>query len=105
MSTRTASLDTAADSGQCGSVGGAVKPQIDLHRCEGKADCVRVCPYGVFEIVRVSDEAFRKLPLLVRLKLMFHGRRQAETPRAQDCHACGLCVAACPEDAIELVRA
>ncbi len=105
MSTKTGSIGTAAVLGQCGSVAGAVKPQIDLHRCEGKADCVRVCPYGVFEIVRVPDETFRKLPLRVRLKLMFHGRRQAETPRAQDCHACGLCVAACPEDAIELVRA
>jgi 4Fe-4S ferredoxin len=105
MSARSGSARVAANSDPCGSVGGAVKPRIDPHRCEGKADCVRVCPFEVFEIVRVADETFRKLPLLVRLKLRFHGRRQAETPRAQDCHACGLCVAACPEDAIELVRA
>ena len=105
MSKASGDLTAATASGNCGSVAGAVKPVVDLHRCEGKADCVRVCPYGVFEIVRVADETFRKLPLLVRLKLMFHGRRQAERPRAQDCHACGLCVAACPEDAIRLVRA
>lgn len=89
----------------CGNVAGAVRPVVDPDRCEGKADCVRVCPYDVFEVVRLDDAAFRARPFLVRMKLLFHGRKQALAPRAADCHACGLCVTACPEDAIRLVRA
>ena len=30
-------------------------PVIDRNRCEGKADCERVCPFGVFEVRRMSD--------------------------------------------------
>jgi NAD-dependent dihydropyrimidine dehydrogenase PreA subunit len=30
-----------------------VAPFVDRNRCEGKADCVRVCPYGVFDIRRL----------------------------------------------------
>jgi NAD-dependent dihydropyrimidine dehydrogenase PreA subunit len=33
-----------------------------------------------------------------------HGKQTAFTPRADACHACGLCVVACPEKAIALVR-
>jgi len=32
------------------------------------------------------------------------GKWQAFTVRAEACHACNLCVVACPEDAIRLVR-
>lgn len=34
-----------------------------------------------------------------------HGRKFAYTPRADGCRAYGLCVVACPEDAIRLVEA
>ena len=82
-----------------------VRPAIDRNRCEGKADCVRVCPYHVFEI-RVLDEAERaQLSTRGQLKARFHGYRQAFTVNAANCHACGLCVTACPEHAIKLVRA
>ena len=37
-----------------------------------------------------------------RGKLFVHGGRQAFAVRAADCHACGLCVKACPERAIRL---
>jgi NAD-dependent dihydropyrimidine dehydrogenase PreA subunit len=57
-----------------------------------------------FTISRMSDETFNAMPLLVKLKLWAHGRKTAYTPRADACHACGLCVAACPERAIRLVR-
>jgi 4Fe-4S ferredoxin len=80
-------------------------PVIDRHRCEGKEDCVRVCPYDVFEI-RVLDEKQRaELPFFPRLKVRFHGWKQAFAVRAADCHACGKCVEACPEKAIKLARA
>jgi NAD-dependent dihydropyrimidine dehydrogenase PreA subunit len=83
---------------------GLLVPVVDRLRCEGKSDCVRVCPHHVFE-VRVLDEAERAaLPFFPRLKSRFHGFRQAFAVRADECHACGECVTACPEDAIKLVR-
>jgi NAD-dependent dihydropyrimidine dehydrogenase PreA subunit len=84
---------------------GIFAPSVDRTRCEGKAECVRVCPYGVFEIRRIGDEDFKALGLLRRLKSMAHGRKTAYTPGAADCRACSLCVAACPEKAIILARA
>ena len=77
---------------------------VDRRRCEGKRDCVEVCPYQVFEVRRMDDGDFRALPLLARLKSLAHRRQTAYTPRADACQACGLCVVACPEGAIELVR-
>jgi NAD-dependent dihydropyrimidine dehydrogenase PreA subunit len=38
------------------------------------------------------------------MKAAVHGNRQAFAVRADACHACGRCVAACPEHAIRLVR-
>jgi NAD-dependent dihydropyrimidine dehydrogenase PreA subunit len=74
-------------------------------RCEAKGDCVEVCPYGVFEVRRIEEEDYRALSLPARLKVFFHGKRSAYTPNAMDCRACGLCVVACPEKAIQIVRA
>lgn len=88
----------------CRAAPGAFAPRVDLRRCEGKAACVAVCPYGVFEVRRIADADFAALPLLSRLRQMVHGRRVAYTPNAEACRACGLCVAACPERAIDLVR-
>ena len=36
-----------------------LRPVIDRRKCEGKEDCLRVCPYGVFEL-KVLDDAQRK---------------------------------------------
>ena len=80
----------------------AVAPVIDLNRCEGKAVCVRVCPYKVFELRLIDAAAAGPLTLRGRLKRLMHGGRQAVAVRAADCHACGLCVAECPEEAIHL---
>ena len=78
-------------------------PIIDRTRCEAKADCVRVCPYHVFEVRRLTDAERAPLGWIARAKLLVHGGRQAFAVRAADCHACGLCVQACPERAIRLV--
>jgi len=80
-------------------------PVVDRSRCEGKHDCVEVCPYSVFEVRRIDDADFAKLSFLGRLKSRAHQRQTAYLPKADECRACGLCVVACPENAITLVQA
>jgi NAD-dependent dihydropyrimidine dehydrogenase PreA subunit len=72
--------------------------------CEGKRDCVDVCPYNVFEVRRMDDADFQQLSVLGKLKAVVHRRQTAYTPAAHDCRACGLCVVACPEGALRLER-
>ena len=88
----------------CSQPAGIVRPVIDRTRCEGKEDCVRVCPYDVFEIRTLSREERGALPFGARIKAMVHGNHQAFAVRAERCHSCGLCVSACPEHAIRLTR-
>jgi 4Fe-4S ferredoxin len=83
---------------------GLLRPIIDRNRCEGKEDCVRVCPYGVFDMGKLSAEQRAELSFVGRLKAFAHGNRQAFAVRTEQCHACGLCVTACPEKAIKLAR-
>jgi len=91
----------AKDRSEC-KAPGVLQPVIDRDRCEGKADCARVCPYDVFELRKLTADERRVLPLLARFKLFVHGGKQAFAVNAPDCHACGLCVQACPEKAIRL---
>ena len=72
------------------------KVVVNLHRCEGKRDCVRVCPTQVFAM-RPMDPG---LPFLVRLKVKVHGGKQARVENEAACTACMKCVEVCPEDAI-----
>lgn len=83
---------------------GVVAPVIDRNRCEGKEDCVRVCPYAVFELRPLAADDRRALSFVGRLKAWAHGNRQAYAVNAAACHGCGLCVSACPEHAIRLER-
>src|SRR5262245_36597916 len=79
-------------------------PVIDRNRCEGKAECVRVCPYDVSTIGTLSRQDRRELSFLGKLKGLGHGFKQAYATNAGACHACARCVAACPERAIKLIR-
>ncbi|MNK81914.1 ferredoxin [compost metagenome] len=79
------------------------QPVVDRNRCEGKDDCVQVCPYGVFEVRRIDPEDFADLSFRGKLKSWVHGKQTAYTPNADKCKACGLCVVACPEKAITLI--
>ena len=89
----------------CKADPGVFVPRVKRGACEGKNDCVEVCPYDVFEVRRIDDADFAALSLLEKVKSVVHGRKTAYTPKASACRACGLCVVACPEKAITLVRA
>jgi 4Fe-4S ferredoxin len=89
----------------CKQPPGVIAPSVDFTRCEGKADCVTVCPENVFEIRRIEAADYQALRPLQRFKLRVHGMKVAYAPNADACRACGLCVSACPEHAITLVRA
>jgi 4Fe-4S ferredoxin len=88
----------------CKQTPGVIRPVIDRNRCEGKKECVAVCPYNVFAIATVAPEMRRGLSLRGKLKGFAHRWQQAFAVNAGACHACGLCVSACPEKAITLVR-
>lgn len=87
----------------CAPVASRVVPVVDLGACEGKGDCVRVCPYDVFIVAEVPPAERRTRGPVARIKLWVHGNRQAVVANPDACHACGRCVSACPENAIRLV--
>jgi NAD-dependent dihydropyrimidine dehydrogenase PreA subunit len=86
----------------CRAAPGAQVPVVDHAKCEGKNDCVEVCPHDVFDVRRIDDADFEALGFFARMKSRAHGRKTAYTPKADLCQACGLCVVACPEEAIVL---
>lgn len=82
---------------------GKIVPLIDRNRCEGKDDCIQICPYDVFQMGTISKEQRSGLSIKGRIKAWAHGGKQAFVVGPDDCHACNLCVAACPENAISLL--
>jgi 4Fe-4S ferredoxin len=88
----------------CSQEPGRIRPLVDFKSCEGKGDCVRVCPENVFQLRRIDAVDYGALPLLNRIKLRVHGMQVAYTPNADACRSCSLCVSACPEHAITLHR-
>jgi 4Fe-4S ferredoxin len=88
----------------CKAAPGSFRPVVDRGRCEGKADCVEVCPYDVFEVGPIDDAEYRALPMMSRFRVWAHGKKTALTPNVSACQACGLCVVACPEKALRLVE-
>lgn len=89
---------------RCKAAPGVFAPRIDRNRCEGKAACRQLCPYEVFEVGTLPQDQRGALSLLGKLKGFAHRWQQALVVNPDACRACGLCVGACPEDAITLVR-
>ena len=90
---------------RCDADPGRTLPLVDRNRCEAKSDCVDVCPYSVFEVRTLTPAERRTLSWFGRLRVAAHGGKQAFVADPAACHACGLCVQACPEHAIKLVAA
>jgi len=89
---------------RCNAEPGTWLPVVDHARCEAKGDCVVVCPHDVFEVRPIAPDDYAAIGRLARLKVRAHGGKTAYTPNATQCQACGLCVVACPEDAITLLE-
>jgi NAD-dependent dihydropyrimidine dehydrogenase PreA subunit len=92
------------DTASCKQAPGSFAPVIDRNRCEGKGDCVSVCPKSVFVLGVLPASDRGSLSFAGKLKGFAHGWKQAFMPNVGACEACGLCVAACPENAIILTR-
>lgn len=100
---RHSSPRSSGSASGCREPAGAYAPVVALKHCEGKADCAAVCPFDVFTIGPIRQENYETLGWLARLKLTLHGRKVAHVTTPEACKACGLCVAACPEQAVTLV--
>lgn len=88
----------------CKQAPGTFAPVIDRNRCEGKGPCIEVCPYNVLEMFTLPAEARTTLSLKGKIKGFVHRWQQANVAQPEHCMACGLCVSACPEQAISLTR-
>ena len=81
-----------------------IVPVVDRNRCEGKAQCVKVCPTNVFVLGTLPPRERSNLKLLGRIKGFVHRWQQALLVNPSACEGCGKCVDACPERAITLTR-
>jgi ferredoxin len=69
---RRAARDPKRPGEKCSAAPGVYRPAVDRSACEGKHDCVEVCPYDVFEVRRIDEARFRET--------FVHGKN--EKPRA-----------------------
>jgi NAD-dependent dihydropyrimidine dehydrogenase PreA subunit len=97
-------VNESLDKSACADHAGKVAPVINRGRCEGKADCVTVCPYEVFQVRQFSWDELGDISLRGKLKAWAHKRMQADVVAPEACHACGLCLKSCPENAITLEK-
>jgi NAD-dependent dihydropyrimidine dehydrogenase PreA subunit len=91
------------DYSNCSDSAEKLMPIVNFNSCAGKADCVAVCPYDVFEMQPISKEDKAKLNLKGQIKTFFF-KQKAYVINPDQCHSCGLCVQVCPENAIKLIK-
>jgi NAD-dependent dihydropyrimidine dehydrogenase PreA subunit len=90
-----------SNSSICSDIAKKLMPIVNFNSCGCKEDCVAVCPYNVFEVRPISKKDKATLNLKGQIKTFFYpGKAYVINP--EQCHACGLCVQACPEKAIKL---
>ncbi|WP_031236256.1 4Fe-4S dicluster domain-containing protein [Asticcacaulis sp. AC460] len=89
---------------KCSEDPGVITPVIDPSRCDGKAECVDVCPYDVFDLGILPPEQRTGLGFMTKVKGTLNGWKQGLVVHGDQCRACGLCVVACPEKAIRLSK-
>ena len=97
-------MSAAKDVNTCKQPPKIVRPIVNALKCEGAGDCEKVCPYDVFTVRKLDAGERKALPFFAWVKVMAHGGKQAFVVNPESCHACGLCVTACPENAIRLTR-
>lgn len=88
---------------KCADTSGKLMPKVNFNNCGAKEDCVAICPYEVFEMRPITDEDKANLNLKGKIKTFFF-KEKAYLTDPSLCHACGLCVPACPENAIKLTK-
>ena len=84
--------------------GDRIIPVINLNKCEGNGICTHVCLLNVFRTDRISAEQFGTLSFIGKLKSLFSDNRKCFAVNPDLCINCGLCVTACPENAIKLIQ-
>ncbi len=88
---------------QCTPEPGNLIAFVNPGRCEAKGPCVLACPYNVLVLKPLTQHQKKEFSFLGRFKARVHGNKRAVLDNPDDCHACGLCVQACPEKAITLI--
>lgn len=91
------------DPSNCSDSAQKIMPVVNFNNCGGKKDCVEVCPYNVFEMRTITHEDKENLNVKGKIKTFFFAQK-AYVINPDQCHACGLCIQACPENAIKLIR-
>lgn len=81
-----------------------VIPVVNFNKCEAKGACTHVCVHNVFKIRQISSEQFSELTFLGKIRTIFSDNRKAVVEKPELCQNCGLCVSACPGNAIKLVE-
>jgi 4Fe-4S ferredoxin len=89
----------------CKHPAGVFIPVIDRNRCEGKAECVKVCPTHVFVVGTLPRSERKNVSFAGGIKGFVHRWQQALLIDPGACEGCARCVEACPENAITLARA
>ena len=88
----------------CEIQAGIYIPVINLSKCESDGRCVKVCPKNVLAMKEISEDEFKNLSFIGKLKTKAHGRIKAYAKKTDECRACGECIKVCPEKAIKLIK-